>query len=161
MLQALDRILDDYEQRRLSRREAVARLGAAALALTGAGSLVGAEVKGTSTFEVRGLNHIALRVSDVRRSRDFYVRHLGMSVLSESESNCFLSCGPDHFVALFRGEPAMDHYCYTVDGYDAAGVVDRLKAAGLEPRRRENRVYFDDPDGHEVQLAGARTSRPG
>jgi catechol-2,3-dioxygenase len=159
MFQAFDRILEDVEQRRLGRREAVTRLAAVALAMTGVGSLV--QAKGSSsTFEARGLNHIALRVGDVGRSRDFYRKHLGMTVLSESKTNCFLACGPDHFVALFEGEPAMDHYCYTVDDYDASTVVGKLEAAGLKPRRTSNRVYFDDPDGLEVQLASARGSRP-
>ena len=46
----------------------------------------------------------------------------------------------------------MDHYCYTISDYDADDVVKRLKAAGLEPRRQDNRVYFDDPDGHNIEL---------
>ena len=33
---------------------------------------------------------------------------------------------------------------------------NRLKAAGLTPRRRSDRVYFDDPDGLEVQVAARR-----
>ena len=40
-------------------------------------------------------------------------------------------------------------------------VVKTLECAGLNPRRRENRVYFDDPDGLTVQIAGPRSSRPG
>ena len=49
----------------------------------------------------------------------------------------------------------MDHYCYTVPDYEAGKVVDRLKAAGLDPERHSNRVYFEDPDGLTVQLAGS------
>ena len=37
----------------------------------------------------------------------------------------------------------------TEEPHDA---VARLKAAGLAPRRNGNRVYFDDPDGLEVQV---------
>ena len=53
-----------------------------------------------STFQGVGLNHIAIRVSSVQRSRDFYQKLLGLPVLRESGSNCFLGLGeglPDAF----------------------------------------------------------------
>lgn len=157
MLQEAERLVDDVQSGRLSRREAVGRI----LALTGlalAGSARAQSGKGTQekapTFRSVGLNHIALRVTDIARSRAFYERHLGLSLLRESDSNCFLAAGKNHFVALFRGDRAgMDHYCYTVDGYEAGAVVEKLRAVGLEPERQENRVYFDDPDGLVVQVA--------
>jgi catechol 2,3-dioxygenase-like lactoylglutathione lyase family enzyme len=157
MFEAFERILDDLEDHRLSRREAVVRLGAIAATLAGVGNLAQAQEDTGSTFRAVGLNHIALRVTDVPRSRDFYGKHLGLRVLSESRSNCFLSCGPDNFVALFADDEAsLDHYCYTIESYDPGRVAKTLEDAGLNPRRRENRVYFDDPDGLTVQIAGPR-----
>ena len=93
-------------------------------------------------------------MTDVARSRDFYRRHLGLSVRSDdSPATCFMNVGPD-FLALFRGEEAgMDHYCYSVPGYDPTAAVARLREAGLEPRRTANRVYFPDPDGLTVQVS--------
>jgi hypothetical protein len=80
-------------------------------------------------------------------------------VARENDSTCFLRCRDKNFVALFKSEKAaMDHYCYSIVKYDAAGAVETLKAAGLEPRRSGNRVYFDDPDGLEVQVAAATHS---
>jgi catechol 2,3-dioxygenase-like lactoylglutathione lyase family enzyme len=155
MLKVIDDTLDDLEQRRIGRREAVARIATLAAALAGGASIARAEdAEPAATFKAQGLNHIALRVTDLERSRDFYVKHLGMRVTSESQWSCFLDCGGGHFLALFKSERAeMDHYCYTISDYNADDVVKRLKAAGLEPRRQDNRVYFDDPDGLEVQLA--------
>ena len=74
-------------------------------------------------------------MTDVARSRDFYVEHLGLEVSSESlPSNCFLDCG-DHFVALFRAPSAgLAHYCYSIPDYDQQDAAKRLRAAGLEPR---------------------------
>ena len=40
-----------------------------------------------------------------------------------------------------------------VAAYTADSAVKRLETAGLKPKRRSNRVYFDDPDGLEVQVA--------
>ena len=100
------------------------------------------------------MNHLALRVTDIDRSAEFYQRHLGLEVTSRSRSSCFLRCTDRDFLALFRSDEAgMDHYCYSVEGYTASGAVEKLEAVGLKPRRREQRVYFDDPDGLEVQVA--------
>jgi catechol-2,3-dioxygenase len=155
MKESIERTLDALQTGKISRREAVFRLGAVALAVAGAKQVSSAgSDESPSTFGAVGLNHLALRVTDIDRSRDFYSRHLGLSVVSESETNCFLGCGKN-FVALFRAdEPGMDHYCYTVPDYSAGEVVETLTAAGLGPERHSNRVYFDDPDGLTVQLAG-------
>ena len=116
----------------------------------------------TGTFRARGLNHIALRVTDVNRSREFYEKHLDLDLIRQNgETNCFLGCG-DNFVALFRsGTAGLDHYCYTIDGFDATRTMKVLQDANLKPVRRENRVYFDDPDGLTVQVSGKRDAWPG
>ena len=163
MIDAIERVLSGFEKGAVTRREAVARLGALVAVLSGMRGAAAADPSDDSpTFKTVGLNHIALDVTDVGGSRDFYKAHLGMKVLDESASNCFMSCGPDNFVALFRSdEPGMNHYCYTIDDYDADRVAETLQSAGFSPRRAENRVYFSDPDGLTVQIAGRRSSRPG
>jgi catechol 2,3-dioxygenase-like lactoylglutathione lyase family enzyme len=159
MEQEISRILGDYESGRVTRREVVTRLALLG-ALAGAGRPGTASPDERSTFEAVGLNHIALRVTDVERSRDFYTKHLGLRVTQESlPGNCFLQCGPQ-FVALFRGSrPEMDHYCYSVPDYDQQDAARRLRAEGIEPRLSGRRIYFSDADGLEVQLA-APTHRP-
>jgi catechol 2,3-dioxygenase-like lactoylglutathione lyase family enzyme len=149
----VSRVLEEYEAGRVTRREVVSRLALLGM-LTGAGRPAMAAPDNESTFEAVGLNHIALRVKDVERSRDFYKKHLGLRVARESlPGNSFLECGP-HFVALFRGDRAgMDHYCYSVPGYDQQDAAERLRAEGIEPRLSGRRIYFPDPDGLEVQLA--------
>ena len=94
------------------------------------------------------------------RSRDFYIKHLGLKVIRDGgEDNCFLGSGDDFFLTLFKGEhPGLNHYCYAIKGYDAEKAEEKLKAAGLKPRREGNRIYFPDPDGIEVQVAGQVTS---
>ena len=108
------------------------------------------------TFMATGLNHIALQVTNVPRSRDFYVKHLGLKVTRDrGDANCFLDCGK-HFLALFRSNEAqMDHYCYSIDDFDVDECEAKLKAEGFEPRvvRPDGRIYFKDPDGLTVQLA--------
>ena len=150
-------LVQDFERGLLSRRQLASRLmglGAALAVIPGAAEARQGE---GSTFQATGLNHVALNVSSVPKSRDFYIKHLGLKVMRDGgEDNCFLGGGEDFFLTLFKGErPGLNHYCYTIKGYDADRVEEKLKAAGLKPRREDNRVYFPDPDGIEVQVAGS------
>lgn len=162
MLEAVESLLESHAAGEISRRDAAARLLGVALAAVGAGRALGAEPAPESTFRAVALNHLGLRVVDVERSRDFYRRHLGMTVIQDNApGNCFLRAG-DHYMGLFRSSrPAVDHFCFTVEGYEASDAMRRLAAAGLEPRREADRVYFDDPDGLEVQLDSRFGSWPG
>ena len=152
MLPQIDRMLDAYDGGRVSRRTLI-------LQLTGllgvAAGVRAAQDTPTSTFTATDVNHIALRVTDVSRSRKFYEEHLGLTLRSDNSPNSvFMNVGKHDFLALFHADkPAMDHYCYTIKGYTAGDAVKRLEAANLDPRRRGNRVYFDDPDGLEVQVS--------
>jgi catechol 2,3-dioxygenase-like lactoylglutathione lyase family enzyme len=151
----ISHIIRDYETGRLTRRQLIAHLGGLVALAGGAGQLAGQENQGGgSTFQATELNHLALRVTDVARSRDFYMKHLGLTLAREGGNNAFLNFG-QNFVALFQGDQAgMDHYCYSVKNYDVAEAEEKLKAGGLKDiRRTSGRIYFSDPDGLTVQLA--------
>ncbi len=161
----ITRLVEHYETGRMTRRQLVSRLGSLVAVLSGAGPVLGADESATkekekgSTFKGVELNHIALRVTDVPRSRDFYVKHLGLEVQREGRNNCFLGCG-QNFVALFKGDKAeMDHYCYSIEDYDVDVAEKKLKAEGFNPRVTSRRIYFKDPDGLTVQLA-SKSHRP-
>ncbi len=151
---AIGQMISAFESGRMTRRELIAGLsGLVALAASGGAGGQG-QASEDAMFQATELNHIALRVTDIPRSRDFYVKHLGLTVDRESSTSCFLTCGPRNFVALFRNDtPALDHYCYSIEDYDVREAESKLKAAGFSPRVHGNRIYFDDPDGHVVQLA--------
>ncbi|PYV16135.1 MAG: hypothetical protein DMG21_12700 [Acidobacteria bacterium] len=104
-----------------------------------------------------GINHIALDVTSVRRSRDFYRRHLGSPVLTESKTDCFLGLGKNFLTLFERERPAMDHFCIAIENYNVNAVTGELKRQGLNPEQPSgtNRVYFRDPDGLMVQLSSA------
>ena len=159
MIRFIDGVVGAFEGGHLTRRELVERLGAlfavaagvAPSALAQDGEPVPAK---SPTFQATEVNHVALRVTDVARSRKFYEKHLGLSVTSDrSPRNCFMKCG-GNFLALFRNDKAgMDHYCYTIKDYEAGRAVETLQRVGLKPGRHENRVYFLDPDGLQVQVS--------
>lgn len=106
-----------------------------------------------SVFQGNGINHVALNVTDIPRSRAYYQRLFGLPVLQESASNCFLGVG-GNFLALFQGgEPGMNHFCISVEGFDAARTKATGERAGLKVRREQDRLYFPDPNGLTVQVS--------
>ena len=155
------KMINDFEQGQLSRRQLIAHLtGLFAASLGGTlafadqQSSLAASDPGDSvpTFNATDLHHIALSVSNVQRSQEWYQKHLG---LKPTGREGFLTTGQG-WLALFQGgKPGLHHYCYSIANYDPAEAVAKLKAAGLTPRREGGRVYFDDPDGIECQIAGA------
>ena len=164
-------IVHAFEQGQLSRRQLIVGLMASGAALASVPGLANAAQRPgpqptpsppESTFKALDLNHIALTVTDVPRSRVFYEQHLGMTARGRiGQQSCFLNCGRD-WIALFRGPKAgLHHYCYSIPDYDPEDAMKRLEKAGLKPRRREDRVYFDDPDGLEVQVGAPNRAASG
>ena len=148
MHEILSALLDRYERGEVSRRQLLQTLAAVA----GASQTAAAAA---STFQGVGLNHIALQVADIPRSKAFYQKHLGLPLISESATSCFLKVG-DEFLTLFkRGQVGLDHYCYAIEDFKPDAVMDKLNREGLKPRRPDgtDRIYFADPDGLTVQLA--------
>ncbi len=112
-------------------------------------------------IEASGIDHIVLHVSDVARSKKFYTERLGMTVYRENDRQVFLHAGGQG-VALFK-RPAdaagaggdMNHLALNV----AAGSYESLKAEleshriAVSGRPGDDRcIYFNDPDGHRLQL---------
>lgn len=151
----ISRMINDFERSRLSRRQLIAHLTWLVAAAAGASKVLAQPdapkaADSGATFQAVDLNHIALRVSDVQRSQNWYQQHLGLTPMGEEG---FLTTGKG-WLTLFKGEkPGLHHYCYSIDKYDPDDAIKRLKAAGLMPKRRGGRVYFDDPDGIECQVA--------
>jgi hypothetical protein len=138
-----EKLVGDFEQGRLSRRQLAARLvglGAALATFQGATWGQTAAAEGTTaakpTFAAKGLDHIALDVTDVARSNEFYGKHLGLRVIRGDENASFLGADRDFFLTLFREEkPGLNHYCYGIDNYDADEAMERLSTISGSWRR--------------------------
>ncbi len=148
MKQVISKMLESYEHGKVSRRQLIQSLAAIATWARPAPAL-------GSTFQGVAINHIAIRVTNVQRSRDFYQKLLGLPVIRESQSDCFLGLGKN-FLTLFQNQnPGLDHYCLAIENFKVDRVMEELKRQGLTPRRPSgsDRVYFPDPDGLVVQLS--------
>src|SRR5216684_1287843 len=81
-----------------------------------------------SPIRVKGINHVTLNVSDLKRSLDFYQGLFGMPIISRQgtqAANLRIGGGPQ-FLGLSSGgssTPHIDHICLAVDNFN----VDRLK----------------------------------
>ena len=141
-------LLTRYERGEVRRRDLIAALAALAVS-------EGRAAPSASSFKGVDINHVAIDVADVARSRDFYQKHLGMPVMRENETSCFLGLGSD-FLTLFKGSsPGLNHYCIGIQDFEIGKVTAELGRLGLNPDRQQDRVYFKDPDGIEVQLSAS------
>ena len=120
-------------------------------------------------FKTRGLRHLALRVSDVERSKNFYVRVFGMKLVWQPDSdNAYLSSGCDN-LALHRGgiegqappsAEKLDHLGFIVPtledlraGWEWAQEVALDIVHPLRNHRDgSSSFYIRDPDGTVIQL---------
>lgn len=121
---------------------------------------------------IRGLRHLALKVTDLACSRKFYEELFGMKVVWEPDSeNVYLSSGPDNLalhqipaadVARYRsaGHQLLDHLGFIMD---STASVDRLLkqaerfgATIVKPAKQHRdgsySFYMADPDGNVVQV---------
>ena len=126
--------------------------------------------KENSPLPLRGLRHLALRVTDLAKSRAFYQGILGMSVVWEPDrENLYLSSGIDNLAlhqipagaSLQQGEGQfLDHFGFIAE--NEAGVDQiamKMKKAGvpiLKPVKRHRdgsySFYMADPDGNAIQI---------
>jgi catechol-2,3-dioxygenase len=121
-------------------------------------------------IQARKLGHIVLKVRDARKSKEFYVRTLGLNVAHEDYERgaVFLSFGDQHHdLALFQlasgeppaaAQPGMHHMAWQLGSFEELQAAYReLKQIGIpvESTVEHNvtrSVYFPDPDGNRVEL---------
>src|SRR5881396_2313626 len=133
-------------------------------------------------IQARGINHVTLQVSDLKRSLDFYQGLFGMPVISRqgtTELNLRVGDGPQ-FLGLSSARsnaPNINHICLAVENFDIDRLKSILRQHGItegeasEPMRmrvrmrgpeaggaKEGTAEFSvrDPDGLVVQLQDAR-----
>ena len=156
MEQVIAKLLQEFEQGRLSRRQLIQTLTIAASAAAGAAPASGAEDKG---FQAITVNHISYQVADYAKTRDFYAGLLGMKVSHDNGRQCYLSFGDTFLLPRNARQdvtaPRVDHVAYTIETWDKTAVEAELKRRGLAPRPdTEDSFHVKDPDGFDLQISG-------
>jgi catechol 2,3-dioxygenase-like lactoylglutathione lyase family enzyme len=127
--------------------------------------------------KVTALNHVGLRVSDAKRTKEFYAKVLGLPTMERPNfpfDGAWYGIGQNmiHIIESKAGgrkiDPAGPHIALDVDNLDEAKKeLDRLgieyldgSAAGFaigNPDRRltGRQLWFLDPDGNTIELRSA------
>ncbi len=181
MEQIIAKLLQDFEQGKMSRRQLIQSLAVTATAATvGATSAAAADSKGAKAIAV---NHISYHVHDYTKVRDFYAGLFGMKVSEDDGSQCRLTFGNNILIPRNRpsGTPLVDHIAYTIADWDTdKNVRDwmdaEIKRRGVKLRppvapepgvvRKHSEeltatikkgapgLHVIDPEGFIVQLGG-------
>jgi catechol 2,3-dioxygenase-like lactoylglutathione lyase family enzyme len=121
-------------------------------------------------FNNQGLDHVAVGVRDVERSREFYERVFGLERVYEDWDVPLVLAAEGSGIALF---PEETHPSPTPDDVDPPAVrilhiAFRVDREGFEDARAElaqagidfhfsdhgisHSLYLRDPDGHQIEL---------
>ena len=115
-----------------------------------------------AAIQAIGLEHIMLAVTDLDKSAAFYRKFFGQEVSrTKKPERVWFGVAKTRLglelVAAGR-QPAVDHICVRVAGFDRKAVTEKIKQLGAEvaPSNDEGWLRFKDPHGFVVELkAGA------
>ena len=130
-------------------------------------------------LKIRQLDHLVLRVVDLKAMMHFYIDILGCTLEKTQEAlglyqlragTALIDLVPVDGPLGLKGGPApgptarnLDHFCLSIDDYDADTILAHLKSHGLEPGPVSSRygaegqgpsIYVADPEGNVVELKG-------
>jgi catechol 2,3-dioxygenase-like lactoylglutathione lyase family enzyme len=154
----ITKLLTDFEQGHMTRRQLIQSLAltATAAAAAGAAPLVAAgDGKG---FKATTVNHISYQVADYKKTRDFYADLLDMKVSQDDGTRqCYLAFGDTFLLPRNAREgsqpPRVDHIAITIDNFDKKAVEAELRRRGLTPREDQESFHVKDPDGFDLQIS--------
>jgi catechol 2,3-dioxygenase-like lactoylglutathione lyase family enzyme len=154
------KLLHEFEQGKLSRRELIKNLTVAATAASAvtATPVAAAESK---VLNATNINHVSYQVADYAKSREFYAGLFGMKVSDDDGKQCRLSFGNNILIVRSRQPaPKVDHIAYTLANWDQEkeAIEAEVKRRGLKIVQGDTKtsLHVLDPDGLGVQFGGLR-----
>lgn len=148
MIEAIEKLLSNFERGKLTRRQVAVSL--AALAASGQ---TAPKEKGLRAVSI---NHVTVKVPDLHRTSKFYQEFFAMPLKQQSASTHILGVG-DSFFGIEQGDSQaarVDHYDFGIAGFNADEARAKLKKLNLKfdgSNSKESFKFFD-PDGFQVQL---------
>ncbi len=121
-------------------------------------------------LKLEHLDHVAITVSDLARSREWYHDVLGLERRFEDEWGDVptMMCAGDTCVAMFpadvpdaKGVPvretlSMRHFAFRVDRENFERARTRFPEMGIESSLEDHglcrSLYITDPDGHQIEI---------
>jgi catechol 2,3-dioxygenase-like lactoylglutathione lyase family enzyme len=160
MERIIAKLVHEFEQGKLTRRQLIQNLTVAATAASAASGVPAAAAEG-KVLNATKFNHVSYQVTDYARTRDFYAGLFGMKVSEDNGKQCRLSFGDNILIVRTRQPaPKVDHIAYTLANWDQEkeAVEAELKRRGLKIVQGDIKtsLHILDPDGFEVQMGGLR-----
>ena len=143
-----------YETGRMSRRDLIQGL----TMLVAAASAKGADSAPEATqLNCTGVDHVSVRVKDLKRSAEFYQSLFGLEPRGEDKEHRILRLGKERrvIVSLRQDEPygQIDHFGLKIEGFNKDAATKLLTTRGLTPKEDwEYGYYVRDPDNAVVQM---------
>ena len=120
-------------------------------------------------FELEGVDHVAIAVRDVQASARWYRDVLGLKRIHEEVwgDHPIMVAAGNTAIALFpvslpaqprpgRDTLAMRHFAFRASASQFKLAQSRLKELGIaftfQDHTIAHSIYFDDPDGHQVEI---------
>jgi catechol 2,3-dioxygenase-like lactoylglutathione lyase family enzyme len=173
--------VDDYQNRKISRRRLIEILTLAATTAYAGKRAAAAEQSGLDAALV---NHVSYTCPDFRRAADWYSMVFNLDQVGATARDVALPFGKKgekpygvsaddvpltHIICRTRtldvggsgrqrpkARAVIDHICFTVADFDRNRAKAQLNAVGVKNVRDGGpfSVYVNDPFGYEVQIAG-------
>ena len=163
MSAAIESLVEQFESRKLSRRQLVASLAALVASATRAAAQAPAGANVSMLAQGRSLNHASLAVTDVEKAAEFYGTLLNAKVVSRpGNGGINLGLG-DGFLGLYKlaNPGTINHICVGVDNFDADRLAAKCKEMGItatvdrNPANRTSggdQLYIQAFDNHRLQI---------
>jgi catechol 2,3-dioxygenase-like lactoylglutathione lyase family enzyme len=128
-------------------------------------------------IQIREIDHLVLRVTDLDRMLHFYCDVLGCTIERRKDSigliqlragNSLIDLVPVHgLLGKAGGAPPgkegrnLDHFCLRIEPFDETSIRQHLEANGLQAGELASRygaegegpsIYISDPEGNVVEL---------
>lgn len=136
--------------RKMNRREALGIAGAL---------LAGARIRAADApLAFVELDHVEFTVSDVEKSRAFYARIFGNTVMKNNQTTRrYIRLGSAYMALDKAQQIRVDHYCAGIGGFDIAAVHAFLQESGVPYRDFPSGkdLAVTDSDGIRTQLAAS------
>jgi catechol 2,3-dioxygenase-like lactoylglutathione lyase family enzyme len=160
MEHVIAKLVHEFEQGKLTRRQLIQSLTVAATAATAVSGTPAAAAEG-KVLNATNFNHVSYQVTDYARTRDFYAGLFGMKVSDDDGKQCRLNFGNNILIVRNRQPaPKVDHIAYTLANWDQEKeeVAAELKRRGLKIVQGDTKtsLHILDPDGFEVQMGGLK-----
>jgi catechol 2,3-dioxygenase-like lactoylglutathione lyase family enzyme len=170
----VEELLKDFEAGKMTRRQLIKSLTAAAMAVASVPSAWAQPAStippllGPAPWKTVWLDHISYGVSDYRRSTAFYRDLMGWEIKTDNRrSQCSMKIGTIGGIIIrnnVRAAGVIDHVSWGIEPWDTDRVKTELERRGLRPRSDmvgENFKSFHvkDPDGWDLQISNQRDAK--